>query len=182
MTLLIGKRDRARSAHWPHVEQMKKRLQPLCQICGTPDCIQIHHVNPFEDAVDAGRPELELCLENLASLCETEAKESTQNCHLIVGHLGNFKSQNPILEVCLTRWKGLAGSVIQKRNDWIQLAAAKPLQFHEMPTADQQAYRANLDAVMPADKITVWDGQHWKRNGAILSPDDAVVPDLFFVS
>jgi len=36
-------------------------------------------------------PELELELDNLITLCETKGKK----CHLNIGHLGNWKQENP---------------------------------------------------------------------------------------
>lgn len=46
-----------------------------------------HHIKPFHLF-----PELELDTENLIPLCES--KKYGINCHLFVGHLGNFKRYN----------------------------------------------------------------------------------------
>jgi hypothetical protein len=76
-----------RSSQWPKVRRQHLQLQPLCQICGTSDKVEVHHIVPF--SVD---PSLELQPSNLISLCES--KQPGLICHLTVGHLGNYKDVN----------------------------------------------------------------------------------------
>ena len=178
----FGKRGTLRSPHWPSVEHFVRHiLHPICQICGNAQ-VQVHHIHPFEDCRDAGRPELELCLENLCSLSETEATGTTAarpvpNCHLIVGHLGNFKSYNPQLASMLVAWKGLPIEAIQRRAEWQEMSKGRPVEYHAMASSDQKAFRDLLDRDLPKDKITVWDGHHWVRNGFVLRPEEAVIQD-----
>jgi hypothetical protein len=182
-----GKRGTVRSPHWPSVEHFVRHvLHPKCQICGNAQ-VQVHHIHPFEDCRDAGRPELELCIENLCSLSETEATRTVSaqpvpNCHLIAGHVGSFKSYCPDLAKWLVKWKGMSVEAIQASAEWRRIAAARPVEYHAMSAADQAAFRATLDHDLPKDKITVWDGHHWIRNGFVLQPEKAVVPDPFFPS
>lgn len=76
-----------RSSRWPTVRAEHLRLHPACAVCGGTDKVEVHHVKPFHL-----HPELELDPSNFISLCEARA---FVNCHLFVGHLGNFKSFNP---------------------------------------------------------------------------------------
>jgi hypothetical protein len=74
-----------RSPKWPHVEKLHLKLEPACACCGSTKHLQVHHKKPFHLF-----PELELDLNNLITLCEDE-----KECHLKVGHGGNFKDYNP---------------------------------------------------------------------------------------
>jgi predicted TIM-barrel fold metal-dependent hydrolase len=56
-------------------------------VCGGNVKLEVHHIKPFHL-----HPALELDPTNLATLCE--AVKDGVNCHLLFGHLGNFKSFN----------------------------------------------------------------------------------------
>jgi len=75
-----------RSNHWPSVRAEHLKKNPTCSVCGGTKKIEVHHIRPFH--VD---PSLELDESNLVSLCEGQ---KSINCHLVFGHLGNFKSFN----------------------------------------------------------------------------------------
>ena len=77
----------ARSGKWPTVRKNHLLLHPVCEVCGSKDKLEVHHVLPFHL-----HPTLELDPANLITLCESGANGI--NCHLAVGHLGNFKSFN----------------------------------------------------------------------------------------
>jgi 5-methylcytosine-specific restriction endonuclease McrA len=77
---------RPRSAKWPAVEHAHLRGEPCCQWCNGGERLQVHHILPFHE-----RPELELDPSNLITLCEQKGL----NCHLVHGHNGNFKLENP---------------------------------------------------------------------------------------
>ena len=159
-----------RSEHWPSLEKwMKKYFGNACQICGKGP-VQIHHAYPFHDAILSGRPELELTFENLTSLCETEKGKPTQDDHLIVGHLENFRSFNKELLVMIPKWKGLPSNAIKEMDDWKTLAGSKPLSYPQMGTSDQESFKETLDSIFPKDKISVWNGKQFLRNGAIVVP------------
>lgn len=77
-----------RSPKWESVRKAHLERFPNCAVCGNTAHIEVHHIEPFHL-----RPELELDPSNLITLCES--KKNGVNCHLLFGHLGNFKSLNP---------------------------------------------------------------------------------------
>lgn len=79
-----------RSSQWPAVEKAYKAKHPACEICGRKHFIQVHHKQPFHL-----RPDLELDPDNLISLCEPPHR--VFKCHLIFGHVGNFRLFNPTI-------------------------------------------------------------------------------------
>jgi len=56
-------------------------------VCGGKEKLEVHHLQPFHI-----KPDLELDPNNLITLCES--KNHGINCHLFIGHLGNYKSIN----------------------------------------------------------------------------------------
>lgn len=76
-----------RSSSWPKVRKEHLSEHPTCALCGGKESLEVHHIHPFHL-----KPELELDITNLITLCE--AKKDGVNCHLLFGHLGNFKSFN----------------------------------------------------------------------------------------
>lgn len=74
-----------RSDKWPEVREAHLKIQPYCKCCGGKNKLQVHHLKPFHL-----HPELELNPKNLITLCE----DSVHNCHILFGHLRNFKSFN----------------------------------------------------------------------------------------
>ncbi|MCF7835793.1 MAG: HNH endonuclease [Candidatus Marinimicrobia bacterium] len=82
-----GKPKAKRSSQWPKVRQEYLKNNPKCAVCGGTKKCEVHHVLPFHLF-----PELELDLKNLITLCE--CKKYGVNCHLFMGHLGNYKKFN----------------------------------------------------------------------------------------
>jgi hypothetical protein len=82
----------ARSTQWPAVEKAHLRKEPFCRYCGGQRALQVHHIRPFHL-----HPEDELNAANLITLCE-DAKDGIE-CHLHIGHLGNWKLFNPHVRV-----------------------------------------------------------------------------------
>ena len=74
----------ARSPRWSAVRDAHLKRNPTCAACGTKDKLEVHHVRPFHIF-----PNLELDPANLLTLCETGG-----NCHIMLGHLKNWKSYN----------------------------------------------------------------------------------------
>lgn len=58
-----------------------------CAACGGVEYLEAHHVVPFH--ID---PTRELDPANLIALCDRPGRH---NCHLDVGHLGNWRRENP---------------------------------------------------------------------------------------
>jgi 5-methylcytosine-specific restriction enzyme A len=71
-----------RSPQWPTARVKHLLLHPCCEACGSKNDPNVHHIKPFHLF-----PELELEEDNLITLCNT-------HCHIVFGHLCNFKSYN----------------------------------------------------------------------------------------
>lgn len=76
-----------RSPAWQKVKNIHLREYPECAACGSRRKVEVHHKKPFHT-----HPELELDPDNLITLCETATHGVI--CHLLFGHLGNYKSIN----------------------------------------------------------------------------------------
>jgi 5-methylcytosine-specific restriction enzyme A len=74
-----------RSSKWPTVEKHFLEAHPICAACGGKKRLNVHHCMPFH--LD---PNLELDPNNLITLCMGKLE-----CHLHIGHSGNFKLYNP---------------------------------------------------------------------------------------
>lgn len=85
-------KDRTRSIHWHLVKTKFLNQNNKCAVCGGTDFLQVHHIKPFHL-----HPELELDTTNLITLCM-----GSSECHLKVGHGGNFKYYNPDLLESIT--------------------------------------------------------------------------------
>lgn len=77
-----------RSPEWSNLRDEFIRNHPVCFLCGTAKDLQVHHKKPFHLY-----PELELDPDNLITLCTS--KYWGFNCHLIAGHGGCYKFENP---------------------------------------------------------------------------------------
>lgn len=73
-----------RSGQWPTVEKHFLGNHSACAACGSKKRLNVHHIRPFHVF-----PQLELDADNLITLC-MDMKE----CHLRLGHCGNFKFFN----------------------------------------------------------------------------------------
>ena len=66
-----------RSPRWRKVRNLHLASNPRCAICGSAENLVVHHIKSFSE-----NPELELCPENLITLCENR----NLNCHFVFGH------------------------------------------------------------------------------------------------
>lgn len=73
-----------RAKGWPKARERYLQLHPLCALCGGDNCLAVHHRKPFHRF-----PALELEPTNLLTLCQDGP--GGLNCHLIVGHGGNWQ-------------------------------------------------------------------------------------------
>jgi len=80
------RKDKERSPKWPHVRDVYLRQHPTCAGCGRHRALQVHHKRPYHL-----HPELELDQSNLIGLCMTLMRQ----CHLDIGHGGDFGHWNP---------------------------------------------------------------------------------------
>ena len=76
-----------RSSKWQTVRKHFLEQNPYCAVCESTKQLEAHHIIPFH--LD---PKLELDINNLITLCES--KKYGINCHLLIGHLGNYKTSN----------------------------------------------------------------------------------------
>ena len=84
-----------RSPHWSSVRTAHLKTAGTCEACGSDKSLEVHHKQPFHD-----KPELELDPSNLITLCD-----GSINCHLLVGHLGDWKSFNVDVVADAATWK-----------------------------------------------------------------------------
>ena len=82
--------EHKRSSKWPAVRKAFLKKNPTCAVCNRKKKVEAHHRHPFHL-----KPELELDENNLIALCEGN---KSINCHLMIGHLGNYKSFNETVE------------------------------------------------------------------------------------
>lgn len=71
-----------RSSGWSKVRKKHLKQFPTCAACGANKKLEVHHIKPVHQ-----HPELELDEKNLITLC-------ADPCHIIFGHLKNWKSWN----------------------------------------------------------------------------------------
>ena len=86
-----------RSSRWRKVRDEFLRGR-CCEICGGKRFLVAHHEIPFHLA-----PDLELEPSNLIALCE--AKRYGINCHLLVGHVGNWQRCNVNARADVAYWR-----------------------------------------------------------------------------
>jgi len=77
-----------RSTQWSKVRKAYLNRQSVCAVCGEKYGLQVHHIKPFHL-----HPELELDKSNFITLCTNKKF----NCHLKIGHGGNFRWENPFI-------------------------------------------------------------------------------------
>src|SRR5262245_55326469 len=70
-----------RSSQWPALRKRWLAEHPKCEGCGRTDELEVHHKVPVHV-----RPTRELDETNLMTLCQ----HPTWNCHLIIGHCGDW--------------------------------------------------------------------------------------------
>lgn len=93
-----AKLGQRRSPQWPKVRAEHLKRSPTCIVCGGKKKLEVHHIVPFH--LDTAK---ELDVNNLITLCES--KKNGVNCHLFVGHLGNFQSLNTDVTKDATEWR-----------------------------------------------------------------------------
>ena len=93
-----AEKGQKRSSKWRKVRKEHLVKNSKCYICECSTKLEVHHIIPFNIA-----PDLELEPSNLVTLCEN--KKYGLNCHLLVGHLGNYRRTNLSCEVDAMTWK-----------------------------------------------------------------------------
>lgn len=95
MSVMKKPLDNKRSREWPKVRKAFLKGK-VCSVCGGSKKLEAHHIMPFH--VDKS---LETDPNNLLALCEG-LKEL--NCHLVIGHLLNFRGYNPNVIADAAAW------------------------------------------------------------------------------
>lgn len=80
---LRGARLQARSSLWGTIRERHLVTHGVCEACGQLDNLSVHHKKPYHLF-----PQLELEPSNLITLCEDGP--AGMNCHLLLGHGGNW--------------------------------------------------------------------------------------------
>jgi hypothetical protein len=86
-----------RSSGWRNVRKQYLKDNPGCAVCGSTSKVEVHHKVPFHLA-----PDKELDPDNLMTLCEN--KKYGINCHLLIGHLGNYQKLNVNVDLDAMTW------------------------------------------------------------------------------
>lgn len=94
LAVLVASSDLLHSAlrapGWPALRRAHLAKHPACAVCGATSDREVHHIKPFTLF-----PDLEMDPKNLVTLCRS--KNWGFNCHLRVGHGGNYSWYNPYL-------------------------------------------------------------------------------------
>jgi hypothetical protein len=77
-----------RDPGWRVLRKEHLEKHPECFVCKSTRKVEVHHIVPFHVA-----PDQELNPENLITLCEN-GRFKALNCHLLIGHLGNYRNIN----------------------------------------------------------------------------------------
>lgn len=72
----------ARSPKWSSIRKQHIKDNPCCAACGRCTKVEVHHIEPVHV-----NPNRELDPTNLITLCDDP-------CHIVFGHLMNYKSWN----------------------------------------------------------------------------------------
>ena len=142
-----------RSSHWPKIEKSHLAAFPRCACCSPDEAPaakhQVHHRLPFHYCIALGRPDLETDERNLITLCETTHGDPAPNHHLLIGHLGNFKSDNVHVGDDATLFMGLTAEQIQADPRWMARKATRLKLLTDMSDEEKADFRALMDAMFP---------------------------------
>jgi hypothetical protein len=96
---LVGKvpADCRRSSHWREDRAGHLKLHGSCAGCAGTKKLEVHHIVPFHLA-----PARERDPTNWITLCESG--KGGINCHLAIGHLGDYKCFNPNVVTDAAAW------------------------------------------------------------------------------
>ena len=97
-----AKKGQRRSSKWRAVKNKHLAEHPECEACGRKTHLEVHHIMPFSQF-----PDKELDPDNLITLCEN--KKNGVNCHLLFGHLGDYRRWNPSVVADVMEWRAKLG-------------------------------------------------------------------------
>lgn len=134
-----------RSDHWPAVRNRHLKMDPKCAVCGDEKVLQVHHIIPFHVCILIGRPELELCHRNLITVCECKEHDH----HLLLGHLGDFKSYNHSVRRGLKKFAKMTDVEIKACAAWKKMMAKRPSGAHKWTKKEIDALKLRVDRLYP---------------------------------
>jgi hypothetical protein len=137
------------SPEWPKVEKAFRAIHPQCVACIVKSVahVQIHHRFPFHYCIALGRPDLELDVRNLITLCEW--KTPAPNHHELVGHLADWQSSNLNVASDALVFRGMSAAEIRKDPRWIKKVATRLKPLDQMTAADKKAFTKDMNATFP---------------------------------
>lgn len=138
-----------RSSHWKKVEKKQLEKEPNCRACGTSGGVQVHHIFPFHYCIALGRPDLELDLRNLVTLCESNKEHSEQNHHLLLGHYDDFQSSNLDVLRDIITFKGMDAQSIRESSIWLERKKGTLKPLHLMTDQDKQDFIQRMNSTYP---------------------------------
>lgn len=94
------KPETTRSPRWKEVRAMHLRDNPRCEVCGTSERLEVHHIIPVHIA-----PSLELESANLITLCEKYGH------HWLFGHCQDWRAYNPEVR----RWAAMIRKMLLEK-------------------------------------------------------------------
>ena len=129
-----------RSSKWESFRKKFIQKNPACAVCGNTKNVEAHHVYPFHFCISLGRPELELCEDNLISLCDNE-----DHHHLLVGHLDNYKSYNLNVREDCEKYKNNTKEQIKENKQWLIEESNRGKLIEDMTDEDKINFKKMLD-------------------------------------
>lgn len=131
-----------RSSHWAHVRNQfvedHKGLFPEA------DHLEVHHIVPFHLCVLLGLGYAELDPRNLIVLPRMK-----EDIHLLIGHLGTFKSWNPHVVAMFTKYGKMTADEIQADHDWQTAHMHRPRDWEDMTDHDKKATERLIHKLCP---------------------------------
>jgi hypothetical protein len=143
-----------RSPEWPKVAREHLAKQPHC-VCCKPGTnlgagLQVHHIFPFHYCRLLGRPDLELDLRNLITLCEDEPERPGENHHLLVGHLDDFQSSNlGVVRDASNTFFGMVAAAIRADPRWVSERAARLPHIQAMTLQEKEDFKKAMNTAFP---------------------------------
>lgn len=137
---------KTRNIKWEEVRDDYLRNNPKCVMCDITTNLEVHHIYPFHICNELGRPDLELDPRNLITLCEGE---STNEHHLLMGHLDSWESFNPLLKADTIVFKNTTVDIIKNDRLWQLKVSKRPNTFFEMTPTEKESIREELERKFP---------------------------------
>jgi hypothetical protein len=139
--------DSKRSGHWPSVRRHFIAQHSVCQACGRgkPLKLNVHHQIPFHYVTALNRPELEVEVSNLITLCVDHDDQH----HLLIGHLDSFKSYNADVLTDVKKYWNMNRSQIMNDREYRVKQKNRPPPVDKMTPKQKDNLKKYLDKRFP---------------------------------